>query len=455
MAALPKTLETVPCLPLRTVDLFAGCNGLTLGLHQAGHHLLFAIEKDPMAFETFDANFLAADADYPIRNSWPSWFERRSHDIQELLSDAAMKRRFAALHGSVDLVCGGPPCQGFSVGGIRDGRDSRNQLPYRYIEFVELVRPPFVLLENVEGMARKFVSKPGHVEMSFVEWVRSHLSDLGYDAHFEILDASDFGVPQVRRRVFLFGVAQSICDESGLTARDFFDSLKAVRSPLRKHLGLPLDRHLTVREAIDDLDGERLVVCPDSPKFQAGTYKTARNAYAKLMRGDLSNTALPNSHRFSEHTPRILEFYRKVHSDKVFGRLSKAYLVAHGTKKDKKVLIDPNQPASTITTHPDEFIHFRHPRNITVREMARIQSFPDNFVFKGRYTINGPRRRHDVARCSQVGNAVPPLVAQAIGWALHEFQRRLELAKKSRQTSNFRSASQGRTTEEAQSDHQR
>jgi DNA (cytosine-5)-methyltransferase 1 len=431
-AELTNGLQSIPCRPLRTVDLFAGCGGLTLGLHQAGHHLQFAIEKDPMAFETFEANLLADNARYPIGDSWPTWLARSAHDIQELLDDSAMKQRIAGLHGSVDLVCGGPPCQGFSVGGIRDGKDSRNQLPHRYLEFVELVRPPFVLLENVEGMARKFVSKPGHVEMSFVEWARSHLGELGYNAHFEIIDASHFGVPQVRRRVFLFGVDQSICDETGATARDFFSCLEAVRLPLLRRLGIPLNRPVTVRDAIDDLDGEQRVVCPDSPKFLAGTYKSPKSAYAKLMRGGLANSVIPDSHRFSEHTSRILDFYQKVHDEKLFGRLPKAYLVAHGTKKDKKVLIDPTLPASTITTHPDEFIHFRHPRNITVREMARIQSFPDNFAFRGRYTINGPRRRFDVARCSQVGNAVAPLVAQAIGWALHEFQRRLESLKQSR-----------------------
>jgi DNA (cytosine-5)-methyltransferase 1 len=93
-------------------------------------------------------------------------------------------------------------------------------------------------------------------------------------------------------------------------------------------------------------------------------------------------------------------------------------LLKNGTKKDKKVLLDPDAVVSTITTHPDEFIHYLHPRNITVREMARLQSFPDRFTFHGRYTIKGPRRRFDVARCSQVGNAVPPLMAEGIGLAL-------------------------------------
>lgn len=415
--------------PLRTVDLFAGCGGLTLGLHQAGHRVVLAIEKDPMAFETFEANFLSPKAAYPTGNSWPKWLERSNHDIEALLADPKLKARLSALRGTIDLICGGPPCQGFSVGGIRDGKDVRNQLPFRYMDVVELVRPSFVLLENVEGMARKFVSKPGHTEMAFLEWACSKLNSLGYDAHYEILDASQFGVPQVRRRVFLFGVEKSRCVASGLTAKDLFVSLRHIRSEFLTQLGLPVNRQITVREAIDDLDNERQVKCPDSPKFQAGTYKTAKGAFAKLMRMNHRNASIPNSHRFSVHTPRILAFYRKVQDDKMFGRLPKSYLVAHGTKKDKKVLIDPEAPASTITTHPDEFIHYRMPRNITVREMARIQSFPDDFIFKGRYTINGPRRKHDVARCSQVGNAVPPLLAEAIGWALHDFQYRLGKGK--------------------------
>lgn len=420
--------------PLKTIDLFAGCGGLTLGLHRAGHELLFAVEKDPMAFETFSANFLEPAAPYLTGNNWPDWITKQNHDIQLLLSDENSRRHLENLRGKVDLICGGPPCQGFSVGGLRDGNDARNQLPYHYVEFVELVRPPFVLLENVEGMTRKFVSRPGHLEIAFVDWAKLRLTELGYDAEYEILDASDFGVPQVRRRVFLFGVEKSLCVNSGHSAKDFFRLLRQNFDPFRRHLALPTDRKITVKEAIGDLDGERQVICPDSPKFHSGTYKAARSAYAKLMRRGIATSALPNSHRFSFHTERILDFYRTVQSDKIFGRLPKAYLVAHGTKKDKKVLIDPDTPASTITTHPDEFIHFRSPRNVTIREMARIQSFPDDFIFKGRYTVNGDRRRLDVPRCSQVGNAVPPILAEAIGWTLHEFRQNLKQATKQRRS---------------------
>jgi DNA (cytosine-5)-methyltransferase 1 len=136
------------------------------------------------------------------------------------------------------------------------------------------------------------------------------------------------------------------------------------------------------------------------------------------MREGHEPSAPPNSHRFSVHGARIQAMYEAAHNSQARGRLRRDFMLSFGTKKDKKVLLDPDLPASTITTHPDEFIHYSEPRNVTVREMARLQSFPDNFYFYGRYTINGPRRRFDVARCSQVGNAVPPLLARMIGVAL-------------------------------------
>ena len=92
--------------------------------------------------------------------------------------------------------------------------------------------------------------------------------------------------------------------------------------------------------------------------------------------------------------------------------------------------MDPAAVVSTITTHPDEFIHYAYPRNVTVREMARLQSFPDLFTFHGRYTINGPRRKFDVARCSQVGNAVPPLMGEGLGLAIKEILGKLSAADK-------------------------
>ena len=403
-----------------SIDLFAGCGGLSLGLHQVGFEHLFAIEKDPMAFETFEANFLAPEAPYKSFAQWPFWLERRPHDIEEMLRDSFLRQCLTSLRGRVDLVCGGPPCQGFSVGGIRDGQDHRNTLPQRYLDFVRLVRPRTVILENVEGMTRSFVARPGECAISYADWLVNQLQEIGYNAEFRVLNASHFGVPQTRMRVIIFGFLKNAFSQDATPAR-LFEFLSRGTGRFLASKGLPTDRPVTVREALDDLNGERRAVCPDSPSFASGTYTTPHSQYAVMLRRGVPDTAIPNSHRFSEHKAETLAFYRRVQTTQRHGRLSKEFLRANGMQKDKKVWIDPEVPASTITTHPDEFIHYDHPRIVTVREMARLQSFPDDFVFKGRYTINGDRRGLDVARCVQVGNAVPPLFGEAVGLAVKEF----------------------------------
>ncbi len=403
----------------KVIDLFAGCGGLSLGLHYAGWESVLAIERDPMAFETIEANFLRDDAPYPMLTAWPDGIPRRSQTIEDVLADPKQRRLLRELSGDITLLAGGPPCQDSRVGGIRDGSDARNKLVHAMLDVVDLVRAPLVLIENVEGIARRFKSKPGVYEDSVADEVVRALQSNGYDAAFTVTDASDFGVPQTRRRVLILGVLNEVDQGRGL-ARALPAALELVREDHLLSLGLPNDRAITVGEAIADLDGDRRVPCPDSAGFEAGTYATARSAYAKLMRRGIPGRAIPDSHRFSKHGDRIRRLYEDAHATQAPGRLPKSFLRSWGTKKDKKVLLDPRRPSSTITTHPDEFIHYAHARNVTVREMARLQSFPDDFAFRGRYTINGPRRRHDVARCSQVGNAVPPLLARAVGLALAE-----------------------------------
>ncbi len=405
--------------PKTSIDLFAGCGGLSLGLHQAGWQGLFAIEKDPMAFETLRQNMLVDAAPYRQFKAWPDWLPHEPHGIDELLS-AKGRRRLAGLRGKVGLLAGGPPCQGFSVGGRRNGEDERNQLVHRMLEMVEIVRSPLVLIENVEGISRRFISRPDRTdEMAVADQVVQRLQGIGYDSAYSVVDASQFGVPQIRRRVLIVGFASEEFGSSELAAR-FSDALAAVRITMLRGMRLPYRRQVTAGEAIEDLAGEDRVECPDSPAFMSATYRhePPQSAYARLMRRGIEAGQVPDSHRLSKHGERVTSLYEAAHATQPPGRLQKSFLLSQGTKKDKKVLLDASAPASTITTHPDEFIHYREPRNVTVREMARLQSFPDDFTFHGRYTINGPRRRFDVARCSQVGNAVPPLLGRAIGLAL-------------------------------------
>lgn len=403
--------------PLRSIELFAGCGGLALGLHRAGWSGLFAVERDPMAFETLASNLLDEGAPYKAFGGWPEWLPKEPTDLLSMLDSSEMRANLSKLRGQVDLIAGGPPCQGFSVGGKRDGTDDRNSLVYKMLEFVDLIQPRAVLIENVEGMARRFLSKPGKAGSSVAEDVIAKLEDSGYIASFHILDATRFGVPQARRRVAIIGVLSA-----GMTRQDFHDLSERKLSDAAQHIrskyGLPADGDVTVSQAISDLDGNKVIECPDSPGFLAGTYGPARSAYAKLMREGVKRGQQPDSHRFSKHGDRVRNLYQLAHETQPPGRLSKAFLLENGTKKDKKVLLDRKAVVTTITTHPDEYIHYAHPRNVTVREMARLQSFPDNFHFRGRYTINGPRRRFDVARCSQVGNAVPPLMGEGLALAI-------------------------------------
>lgn len=399
------------------IDLFAGCGGLSLGLKEAGWNGVFAIERDPMAFETLAQNFLSAGAPYAGFSDWPAWLPKSNHDIVALLRDESMRTHLRSLRGSVTLMAGGPPCQGFSVGGRRDGADERNSLVYQMLDMVDLIRPRIVLIENVEGIARRFVARPGEASISVADAVIEQLSSLGYTSVFDVLDASRFGVPQSRRRVAIVGIRD--CSMTPTELRHAFaEQLQKSAIAVREHWGLHRTKNVSAKDAIGDLTGGDRAPCPDSIEFESGLYTKPTSAYARAMRRGKKTGSIPNSHRFSKHGERIQTLYNLAHQTQPPGRLSKAFLLENDTKKDKKVLIDPESVVSTITTHPDEFIHYAESRNITVREMARLQSFPDDFTFHGRYTINGPRRKHDVARCSQVGNAVPPLMAEGVGLAL-------------------------------------
>jgi DNA (cytosine-5)-methyltransferase 1 len=384
-------------------------------LHTLGWKGLFAVEKDPMAFDTLAANFLDDRSPFRSFRDWPDWLPKESTDIVALLEDVKKRKSLGTMAGTVDLVAGGPPCQGFSVGGARRGeKDPRNDLPFRFVDTVEIVRPRTFLLENVEGFDKPF-SHQGHLE-SYADVVAEEFRSLGYSVIKSLVHAVRFGVPQTRRRVVLFGVRDddgTVVPESQL--RLVFEHLldeyaDDFASEWLDDSELPLG----VEAAIHDLSGSRLVQSPDAPKFKTSHYLKPRSNYAKLMRAFVDGP-VPDSHRIPVHTEKVDQLIRQAQATHKPGRLPQVFLREMGTRSRKKVLLDPDGPASTLTSHPDEFFHYGIPRIITLRESARLQSFPDAFVFKGRYTLNGDRRGLDVSRCAQVGNAIPPLVGRALG----------------------------------------
>jgi DNA (cytosine-5)-methyltransferase 1 len=364
-----------------------------------------------MAFETLEFNFLRPKSPYRAFHQWPEWLEQSPHGIESLLSSKGHRSQVRRLRGSIDLVAGGPPCQGFSVGGSRKVLDPRNDLPRRFVEVVGLVRPRVVLIENVEGFDRPFASA-GRVT-SHAEETRSELRALGYTTAKMTVRAEEFGVPQLRRRVIIFATRERL-DEAELdnAMRFVIDrAAQDIRQALFPNSAIPIP----IGDAISDLMGSDLLPTPDAPKFTSRSYSAANSEYSRLMRAHVSGREIPDSHRMAEHSEKLRTFFQTAQASPYSGRLPRQFLLSCNIMSRKKFLLDPSEPASTITSHPDEFIHFEEPRIITLREAARIQSFPDAFQFKGRYTLNGDRRGLDVSRCAQIGNAIPPLMAKGLG----------------------------------------
>ena len=397
------------------IDFFSGCGGLSLGLGYAGWKGLFAIEKDPMAYKTFFHNFVDERAPYQHFEDWPSWLEKTNHAIEDVLDNPEMRGHLEGLRGKVALVAGGPPCQGFSVAGARNGNDPRNLLVFKQIDAIRLLRPLVCIVENVGGFARKFVNQPIYgINVSIADSAMKEIEELGYNVGRVTINAADYGVPQLRERVIIFGVLKEFAGTLS-AAKLLTDCLKSVSITQRRGLGLPTDRYVNVEEALGDLSGDDKVADPEFPKYKTVKYLPAKGSYQELMRRRVGGRETPNCHRLNNHSEKSVALYRKAIETQPPGRLSREFLYENGCHSNKRFVLDVSRPSSTLTTAPEELIHYSHPRVVTLREMARLQSFPDDFEFQGRYTLNGPARGVDVPRNAQIGNAIPPLVGMALG----------------------------------------
>lgn len=384
------------------IDLFAGCGGLSLGLHMAGWQGLFAVEKSKDAFQTLEHNLIKKKKHF----DWPEWLGKTPHEIDELLDKH--KDELQALRGKVDLVAGGPPCQGFSMAGRRIEHDSRNQLVFSYIKFIELVRPRMLLFENVKGFTCSF-SKDKEAKPYSSE-VIARLKDLDYDVKSKVVDFSDYGVPQKRRRFILVGTYKK--------KNNFFESLNSNRAGFLKEK--KANGFVSVKEAISDLskDNEH-VNTPDRAGFESGLYSKAETRYQRMMRKGIPESSIPNSHSFAHHAHDTANlFSRLIRKAKHGQRMSKELRAKWGIGRRSVFILDEGEPAPTLTSNPDDIIHYSEPRILTVREYARIQTFPDWYEFKSKYTTGGKERRKEVPRYTQIANAVPPLFAELIGQIL-------------------------------------
>jgi DNA (cytosine-5)-methyltransferase 1 len=396
----------------RYIDLFSGCGGLSLGLGKAGWEGVFAVEKDPMAFQTFKHNLI--DGKYN-HFSWPDWLPQKATTIQTLLKNN--KEHIKSLRGTIDLIAGGPPCQGFSLAGRRNPNDPRNQLSNEYLKMVDIVRPKYILLENVKGFNAIFKdTETNKGKVPYSEIVAKKLEKLGYKVFKDIVNSKDYGVPQQRVRFIMVGIRKDVLDPN----IDPFTSLSLLKKDFLKNKKLPLTP-VSVKDALSDLEftGSNLIYHSGSPEsgFKKLDYipPNKYSAYQKLMRKGLRKNK-PNALRIARHKPTTIERFKLIQSICRPGvTLNDAEREAIGTKKQVITVLNPDAPSKTLTTLPDDILHYSEPRILTVRENARIQSFPDDFDFRGKYTTGGMRRTQECPRYTQVGNAVPPLMAEALG----------------------------------------
>ena len=388
------------------IDLFSGCGGLSLGMHRASWKALFAIEKNEDAFKTLSYNLIEKEKHF----DWPEWLPQKNLDINDIIEK--YRGNLKELKGKVELVAGGPPCQGFSSAGKRNEKDKRNTLVDSYLKFIDLVEPKSIIFENVKGFTVPFASK-NKKGKKYSDYIIKKLKKRGYNVEYRLIDFSEFGVPQKRIRFILFASKEYDCNE-------FFKILYGNVNGFLKNKDLK--KNPSLKDAIMDLERKNgTVTCPDSKGFKSGKYGRSKGKYQRYCRIGCKKSDIPNSHRFANHRDSTVKrFQALINLDLKNKNLSKLLKKEYSVNKNCICVLDGDLPSPTLTTHPDDHIHYSEPRILTVREYARIQTFPDCYIFKGKYTTGGKLRKIDVPRYTQIGNAIPPLFAEQMGMALIE-----------------------------------
>lgn len=394
---------------LHYIDLFAGCGGLSLWLFNSNlWHGVLAVEKNAMAFETLRYNLIEKKNHF----DWPTGIPCTEHEIDEFLTK--YRSFLISLKWEIDLIAGGPPCQGFSTAWKRLEWDGRNHLVHSYIEFVGLVKPKIIFFENVKGFTLEF-KKNKDKGKNFSNEVIKSLEKLGYDVHGEMMDFSKYWVPQTRKRFILVGIRKDISESLQIEAKNFHELIEILSWDILAQKGLK--RSSTIAEAISDLEKVHWEIpSPDSKGFNHGIYGKLKSQLQKTLKWDVK-AKVPDSHRFARHgQSTIARFLKLIEAQRKKELASENDL----TKKRNQIVLNAKKPSPTLTTLPDDYIHYAEPRILTVREYARIQTFNDWFEIKGKYTTWWKLRTKEVPRYTQIGNAIPSLFAEQAGIILHK-----------------------------------
>ena len=336
------------------VDLFSGCGGFSYGFEQAGCKVILGVDNNIDALETFAFNH---------NNS-----QTMSGDLHlDSTIDAIAKK--IAPH-DIDILIAGPPCQGFSLTGTRDKNDTRNTLFQAVFKLAERISPQVIIIENVPGLLTLYKGRAKDEIIKCYE-------NLGYSCSFEVLFAPDYEVPQIRKRVFFVGFKN----------KTIFHFPHKVLAPKNYH---------TCEDAIGDLPSLEHTLGKAISEYTSPPYRD----YQKRMRGTKKTL---HNHVGTKHTDHVINVISQVpeggnHKDLPPGvgdsrKFNEAWTRYHSQK-----------PSKTIDTGHRNHFHYKWNRVPTVRENARLQSFPDSFIFKGNKT----------SQYRQVGNAVPPLLGYHI-----------------------------------------
>ena len=353
------------------VDLFSGAGGLSRGFYDAGYNVVLGVDFDDAALQTFKANHGNAEA---------MKLDLFDHNNINVIVDFLKEKNI-----ELDVLVGGPPCQGFSIAGPRDMNDKRNTLYLAMVKLAATLKPQAVVLENVPGMLQ---TNGGIGAKRIIE----DFAEIGYKMTPKLLYAPDYGIPQIRKRVFFVGLRDS--EIAFEFPEPFVDSKD----------------YVTCEDAISDLpslqtsDGE-IVYGEEIQEYET----EPKTEYQKMMR---KNSKSVRNHIGSIPIEKTKKMISLVPEGKNYKALPEEY---RGMYKYHEALTRYNskKPSLTINTGHRSHFHYKYNRIPTVRESARLQSFPDDFIFYGNKS----------QQYKQVGNAVPPMLGQVVAKKLLEYLR--------------------------------
>lgn len=409
---------------LKVMDLFAGCGGLSLGLEQAGFTPVFVNELNDDARATYIQNRIEG-------HEWLGEPGFHSSDVKGLVLNEkylpSLEKRFAAefgiQHGGLDLIVGGPPCQGFSgIGHRRSYSVDKEQLPSNHLfqdmaAIVHRLRPRAFLFENVRGLLHAKWNSDGTKGEIWNEVLRTYQAIPGYSVAYSLVFAKDYGVPQNRPRVLMVGIR----DDVGHGIRREGNPEDAVaRGYLPKRMGGAPDLIDLLGDLVDPsyVNGGSTTHYPGPAR--TGVQKHLRTPFGggtPLRKGDLVT-----EQDYSKHNERILAKFRAMHAGD--GSVPEEFRTKKFAQRVLPARWGTSGPTITATSLSDDYVHFSQPRVLTVREWARLQMFPDWYQFAGKRTTGGIRRagnpregifEREVPKYTQIGNAVPVRLAREVG----------------------------------------